>query len=345
MPDHEHFMLAALVAALRGLGRCAPNPAVGAVVVRDGCIMTEGYHHGVGLPHAEVEALQQVDDAGGGTLYVTLEPCCHHGRTPPCTDLIIRSGISHVYFGFYDPNPQVAGKGQQRLIEAGIACDYFPLPSVDALYRAYAYWWRTRKPWVTLKLAISDQHHLAITRLTGEACQLYTQQQRLQHDALLTSVQTILYDDPQYSVRRVDAAVKKPLFIVDRQAQLPVDAKVLMTCAPITIFYHAAPIVRLERLQALGVQCIEVPLNGNRLDLHACLNAIARQGLHSVWVEAGWTLASSIIRQGLAHEILFYVAPVRHDVLLRTIEFVYEPQGERTIEFELLGDDLLISIL
>src|SRR5688572_12392757 len=156
MVSPENLLRAALDEARRGRGLCAPNPAVGAVLVQKDFIVSKGYHHGAGLPHAEVEALADVrEDLSQATLYVTLEPCCHQGRTPPCTRFLIERGIKKVVYGHQDPNPVVAGKGEAELRAAGVEVTHLPLPEVERFYRSYDHWTRTGRPFVTAKLALS----------------------------------------------------------------------------------------------------------------------------------------------------------------------------------------------
>ena len=344
MRNKSYYLLLALEQAQQGLGQCAPNPAVGAVVVRNGRIIAHGYHHGPGLPHAEVEALQHLEYASDCELYVTLEPCCHRGRTPPCTDLIIAKQLKKVYFGYLDPNPVVAGQGQWLLQRAGIECEHLALAEVDSFYRSYHYWWQHQLPWVTTKLAISDRHEVAIGTLTNSACQQYTHEQRLQHDALLTTVATIIYDDPLYNARLVDATVKKPLYILDREARLPLTARILESCAPVVIFYHQASASRIAALNEAGVECRQTSLDGSQLDPNNFLASIGADGRHSLWVEAGPTCFMSFLKQGFANEILLYIAAHNADVKTRAFEFSYERGHERDIEFAHIDDNLLVKI-
>lgn len=344
MDTKIQFMLLALRQAQLGLGSCAPNPAVAAVVVRNGQCIAQGYHHGPGQPHAEVEALQSVESPSDCELYVTLEPCCHQGRTPPCTDFIISKRLKKVYFGYFDPNPAVAGRGQQLLQQAGIICEYLALPEIDLFYRPYHYWWQYQRPWVTAKLAISDQHEVAIGALTNSACQFFTHQQRLQHDALLTTVATIINDDPLYNARLIDPAIKKPLYILDREARLPLSARILQSCAPVIIFYHQATDSRLAALVSAGVECRYTPLCGTQLDLNHCLMSIGADGRHSLWVEAGATCFSSFLRQGLAHKVLVYIAQHNMKIETQKFEFCYETGKSRQIDFIAMENDLLIVI-
>lgn len=338
-------MQQALDAARQGQGFCAPNPAVGAVVVRDGAVIATGFHSGPGTPHAEVEALRQLArDVSDCELYVTLEPCCHHGRTPPCTDLIIERRLKRVFFAFLDPNPEVAGQGRARLNEAGVECLYAPTDEVTHFYRAYQHWWRYKRPWITAKLAIDDAHRLAIGALTGDVAQRYTHHQRLLSDALFTSLKTIAHDDPQFNTRLVDVDAKKPLYLLDTAARLPVTARVIETCHPVTIFYHQADALRLNTLRKAGVTCVAVRLIDGYLDLQDCLRYMGEVGHHSVWLESGWTSTASFLQQGLVNELLLYVAKQNPAVDCRDIAFVPERGQDRHIEFSPLGSDLLIRL-
>lgn len=339
------FMQHALKIAQKGQGFCAPNPAVGAVLVQQGVIIAEGFHQGPGLAHAEVEALAafQDIDISDCDLYVTLEPCCHYGRTPPCTDLIIRKQLRHVYFGYFDPNPVVAGRGQQLLCEAGIACDFINYQPVHDFYKSYQFWWRHKRPYVTLKLAVTEDRRVAVDPITGKECQYYTHQQRLMHDALLTTVNTIIYDNPQYDVRLIDKTVKKPLYILDSDARLPLNARVLETCNPVIIF-HAADADKgsLISLEQQGVRCMAVPRVGDGLDLSVCLEKIGADGKHSLWVEAGFTCFQGFVKSGFSEGITFYIAP-HSGLKTHRYQFFYEAGHHRDIDFEVAGEDLIIT--
>lgn len=332
----ERFMTLALEQAQRMQGFCAPNPAVGAVIVRDDAVLATGYHRGPGTAHAEVDLFNQVSGSlGNCDLYVTLEPCCHYGRTPPCTDLIIQRKPARVFFASYDPNPQVAGLGQQQLLSAGIVCEYLPVKAIDNFYRPYKNWWQHKRPLVTAKIAITDQHHIAVDSVTGPECQRYTHQQRYCHDAILTTIETILVDDPQLNPRVVDVSVKKPVYVLDSAARLPLEARILKTCASVTLLYANAASLRIQQLEARGVRCIQVPLyKRHRLDLYACLDAIGRDGMQQVWLEAGWTCFGAFLRLGLIDQALFYIASnVSADKRVNPIQFVYECGQSREINW------------
>lgn len=332
----QDFMALALEQAQRMNGFCAPNPAVGAVVVKNGVLVAIGCHRGPGTSHAEVDALSQIDGSlQNCEVYITLEPCCHYGRTPPCTNLLIQRKPARVFFANYDPNPQVAGQGQGQLQAAGIPCEYLPLAEIDDFYRAYKNWWRHGRPLITAKIAITDQHEMAIDSITSPECRHYTHQQRYTHDAILTTIETILIDDPQLNTRDIDVTIKKPLYVMDSIARLPLDARVLTTCAPVTIFYAMATSERIAQLEKKGVNCVQIPWYApHRLDVYRCLDAIGHDGMQHLWLEAGWTCFSSFLRLGLIDQALFYIANnVPLGKRVKPIQFVYETGQYREITF------------
>lgn len=343
---HNAFMLSALAQAELFEGRCAPNPAVGAVVVKDNHVISVGAHMGPGQAHAEVLALSCLSTTEGCCLYVTLEPCCHFGRTPPCTQKIIDMGIKKVYFAYYDPNPVVAGKGQQILIDAGIECHHFPVEAITDFYRPYQKWWNEKFPYMTIKLAITNQHEFAVNTLTGTKCQTKTQEERLRHDAILTSVETILSDNPQMNTRLIEPNIKKKLFVIDRQLRCPESALVFKTCHPIILFYDEnVSDIKCDRLIAAGAQLVPVATKNGGLDLQACLNYIAKEGVHALWVESGWQLASAIWSQFKVDRFIFYVAQSVADLHVKPFKFKAEVGLKREVTFDLLDDDLCITII
>lgn len=316
MDKDIHLMHQALQLAEGRRGFCAPNPAVGAVVVKGDRILATGVHWACGHPHAEAAALNQKVEAKGATLYVTLEPCSHYGRTPPCTELIIRCGIREVIYGMGDPNLQVSGQGAAVLQRAGIICRHLPCPKVDNFYQSYRYWLSQRRPWVTAKLAMSLDGKIAgfqgePVNLTGVECQRLTHQQRQKSDAILTTATTIIADDPKLNVRLVDEAViAKPLYILDSQLRLPLNARVLNTAKSVTLFHSdKAPAEKRERLRQMHVQCIVVDSDHQGLNLAAILAIIGKEGHHDLWVEAGGRCFQSFLSQHLAQRVFIYIAP------------------------------------
>jgi diaminohydroxyphosphoribosylaminopyrimidine deaminase/5-amino-6-(5-phosphoribosylamino)uracil reductase len=296
-------------------GFCAPNPSVGAVVVRDGLVIAAGHHAGPGLDHAEADALKKLSfaQARGATVYVTLEPCCHYGRTPPCTDMLIKAGVKRVVYGFGDPNPIVAGKGQSALEAAGIVCEHLFLAEINTFYESYRYWHSTNKPFVTAKIALSLDGKIAGAtgepiKITGEALQEFTHYSRKKNDAILTTSKTILKDDPQLNVRSQGQTISKILYVLDTHLNVPVDAKVFKTASSI-IFFHASTAApeRISALQANGARCISVDTEAGKLNLNQVIDAIGRDGIHDLWIEAGGECFAAFAQQQLLHKAFIYV--------------------------------------
>ena len=322
--EHTHHLLCALALAQVGQGRCAPNPAVGAVVVHEGRVIAEAAHQGAGSAHAEVAALEtlRAAQARGATVYVTLEPCCHHGKTPPCTDYLIARGVGAVVYGLRDPNYQVAGQGAAQLRAAGIACTQHPLPEIQDFYASYTYWQRTQRPRVTAKLALSIDGKIAApgggpTPITGPELQHYTHTLRDRSDALLTTARTVIADDPQYNVRLPDQPIRtKKLYVLDSGLSLPVQARVVTTTAALTLFYRAegmAPELHALQERVLlwekqGVRCIALPSDPTQ-GLLTVLQQIGADGIHDLWVEAGARCFASLVGARLLHRALLYVSP------------------------------------
>lgn len=315
-PDHDHLLEALSLAQIQK-GSTAPNPSVGAVVVKDGIVIGKGYHHAPGHPHAEVDALKPLGTAAqGATVYVTLEPCCHYGRTPPCTDLLIQHQVARVVYGFRDPNPKVAGKGAHALQQAGIVCEYLSLPEIDHFYQSYAFWTLHQRPWVTVKLAMSLDGKIAgkdgaPCQITGSKLATFTHQQRARADAILTTVKTVIADNPALNVRQGGPPQQKPLYLLDRRGECPLTANILTTARQITLF-HGKELsqARLQQLTARGIICHLVPTNAAGLDLAAVVAYVGSEGVHDLWVEAGGTCFRAFIEQQLAQSAYLYIAPV-----------------------------------
>lgn len=316
MNNDNHFLMEALKLAQLRRGYCAPNPSVGAVIVKNNQIISSGYHVAAGQPHAEIIALQSArQDLQDATLYVTLEPCCHWGKTPPCTKAIIESGIKKVIYSYKDPNLQVSGKGQQELVDAGVECRSFPLQAMQDFYRSYQYWQQNKIPWVTSKLAISLDAKIAAPdgkpiSITGLEAQQLTHEWRNRSDAIFTSIRTIINDDPALNVRLENQVIAKPLYVVDSNLQLPLKAKILTTAKSITVFHQEGiSEAKLMTLNERGITCHAVSKDHNYLNLQEMLIRIGEDGVHDLWVEAGGKLFNTFIEKGLVHKSLIYIAP------------------------------------
>ncbi len=296
-------------------GFTAPNPAVGAVIANAKGLVAQGLHEAAGLPHAEVMAFKasQDQDLSDATLFVSLEPCCHHGRTPPCTDAIIASGIKRVYFAHQDSNPEVAGKSAAILKRSGVVAEYVPTETARQLYRSYDYWREHEQPWVTAKLAVSrDGCYRSVdgspVAITADRCRQFTHWQRLRADGLVTTVQTVLCDDPQLNVRLHEKPLAKPVFVLDRLAEMPLDARLWRTAESLFIIH--GPDADSDKVLALaqqGAQCIAVPLAGQHISWPLFMAVLGVMGLHHVWLEAGAEVFTSLWREGQLQDGYLYV--------------------------------------
>lgn len=314
---------------LAALGRytTSPNPNVGAVLVLDGQIIGEGYHQQAGGPHAEVFALQQAgSQARGATCYVTLEPCSHYGRTPPCALALIEAGVARVVMAMQDPNPQVSGRGVKLLTDAGIQVDVGCQESAArALNPGFLHRMQRQRPWVRLKLAASVDGAIALGNgdskwLTGAAAREDVQLWRAQSCAILSTARTVLADQAQLNVRSNQVTplhngqLRQPLrVILDRQSQLSGQEALFQTGGDILLIRQAetgSEPVELSTSQR-QVSVAEVALDAdNKFNLPALLDLLASKQINLLWVEAGSTLAAAFWQQGLVDEFVLYQAPL-----------------------------------
>ena len=307
-PMIQHYLSKALALAHKGLGSTAPNPAVGAVIVKNDTIIGQGYHAQAGHPHAEINALQSCqEDPRGADLYVTLEPCCHWGKTPPCVDAIMQAGIKRVYFAEQDPHPAVKGQGQATLIKAGITCEHHPSEKTRLFYQAYRHWLTTGRPQVTVKLALSHDHKVAHAQarpaaITGPEIAMLTHQSRLKADAILTTYQTICCDDPQMNARINGTTTAKPVYVIDRQLQFGLNWQLNHSAKMVILLHqpHSSPTLRAAHIRhlAIGTPFIE-----------QALVAIGKEGIHHLWVETGPTVYQLLVQSGLADSVWLYHSP------------------------------------
>ena len=325
---HKQFLLAALEQAWLGRGMCAPNPSVGAVAVRHGKIIAQSWHRGAGTPHAEVLLLNSLPEhCSDVIMYVTLEPCNHWGRTPPCVDAIINRGIQQVVYAYADPNPLVSANNTTALLkEKGISALHFPLPEIDRFYESYRRWMLTGKPWVTAKIAQTFDGKIGLSNkraiISNPLCAEFTHKNRLHSDVILTTARTINQDDPLLTVRLPDQTQAKPVAIIDSQLTLNPQAKVLTQSAHCHVYhhsliapehpfdncsYHAMPLEGLPREDEPGD--FRKSDNSSALDLSAIIHHLGSLGYHDVWVEAGSELFNALHTAGLVNRTYVYLAP------------------------------------
>ena len=315
-PDDETWMRRCLELAARG-GRVSPNPAVGCVIVsKRGEVLAEGWHRGPGSAHGEADALAKLGGrAAGATLYVNLEPCNHHGRTPPCAPAVIAAGVRRVVIGAMDPIPGHAG-GARRIARAGIEVTRGVLQGeCEELNRGFFTWARHRRPWFTLKAAITLDGRIATASgesrwITGAEARAEVHRLRAAHDAVLVGVGTVLADDPRLTVRLPDHEGNQPVrVLVDSGLRTPPTAAVLAPDARrIIATLAAAPAARRRRLTRAGAEILDVA-GGDRVDLRALATALGAAGITSVLVEGGGEIHAGFLAAGLVDEVVLHVAP------------------------------------
>jgi diaminohydroxyphosphoribosylaminopyrimidine deaminase/5-amino-6-(5-phosphoribosylamino)uracil reductase len=311
----NRWMARALQLARRGLDTTSPNPRVGCVLVKDGAIVGEGWHERAGEPHAEIHALRAAGDAAqGATAYVTLEPCSHHGRTPPCADALIAAGVARVVAAISDPNPRVSGQGLEKLRAAGIEVEC-GLMEAEARELNIGFFKRMVRctPWVRSKIAASLDGRTALANgasqwITGEDARRDVQRWRARSCAILTGIGTVLADDPQLSVRE-PANSRQPLrVVVDSRLRIPPTARILQQ-GRVLIYTATHDAEKIAALEQAGAQVIEEPLADGSVNLYAVIGDLAARGCNEVLVEAGATLNGALLRGGFVHELVIYLAP------------------------------------
>ena len=313
--DYE-CMASALQLARMGLESTHPNPRVGCVITREGRVVGKGWHKRAGEGHAEINALNNAGDmAAGGTAYVTLEPCSHVGRTPPCVDALIKAKVTRVIFAIDDPNPDVNGSGHQRLHKAGIEVQSgLMVKEAEELNAGFLKRMRRGLPWVRIKLAQSMDGHIALANgssqwISGPGSRADVQNWRARSDAILTGIGTVLADDPSLNVRKNEAARQPARIILDSHWRTPVNARLLALPGQVLIAgLEENPVP--DDLRNSAADCVGLPSSTGRVDLKAVLHELAVRGINEVQVEAGATLCGSLMQQGLADELLIYQAPV-----------------------------------
>jgi diaminohydroxyphosphoribosylaminopyrimidine deaminase/5-amino-6-(5-phosphoribosylamino)uracil reductase len=355
----EDFMRVAINLARNAIGRTSPNPLVGAVIVREGRIVGAGWHRKAGTPHAEIHALNMAGDlAKGATLYVTLEPCSHYGRTGPCAEAVVKAGIKRVVIGMGDPNPKVAGKGIAILKRAGIEVRCGVLEDeARALNEVFLKWIATQKPFVVLKTAMSLDGKIATHTgksqwITGEAARRRVHEYRDIYDGIMVGIGTVLADNPSLTARLPDGQGKNPVrIVVDSKARTPLDANLVTDGAALTIIAVTAkaPQERVQALKDKGV-AIMVAGDGEQVDMDLLMRKLGEMEICSVFVEGGGQVNFSLLRAGLVDKVHAFIAPK----LIGGREALTPVEGEGFAELteavelerttvETIGQDILLT--
>ncbi len=351
--DHDH-MARALRLAERGLYSTSPNPRVGCVIVKNGVIVGEGWHHRAGEAHAEINALQAAGaEARGATVYVTLEPCSHHGRTPPCAEALIAAGVSRVVSAMPDPNPLVAGQGLSRLEAAGISMAQGLLEAeARELNIGFVSRMTLGRPWVRLKLAASLDGKTALLNgtsqwITGPAARLDGHRWRARACAILSGIGTIRQDDPQLNVRGL-ACSRQPLkVVIDSRLELALDAKVLND-GGVLVVCAVEDAQKSAALSARGAEVLKLPNSTGKVDLPALLQELGRRGINELHVEGGYRLNGALLASGHVDELLLYQAPcligdsARGLFDLPALESLSGKQHVSIHDLRLVGEDIRV---
>lgn len=309
-------MARALQLAALGLETTTPNPRVGCVIVVDGQTLGEGWHLRAGEPHAEIHALRQAGErARGATAYVSLEPCSHHGRTPPCADALVAAGITRVVAAMSDPNPLVAGRGLARLREAGIQAESGLLEAeARELNIGFVSRMTRGRPWLRLKAAATLDGKTALSNgesqwITGEAARADGHRWRARACAVLTGIGTVKADDPQLTVRAIPCQRQPLRVVVDARLELTPQAR-LVDGQPVLVACAQADATRVAALAARNVEVVELPSPAGKVDLPALMQELGRRGINELHAEAGFKLNGSLLREGCVDEMLLYLAPL-----------------------------------
>jgi diaminohydroxyphosphoribosylaminopyrimidine deaminase/5-amino-6-(5-phosphoribosylamino)uracil reductase len=356
------FMRAALNLAQRGLGTVWPNPAVGCVIVKDDEVVGRGWTQPGGRPHGETEALARAgDNAKGATAYISLEPCAHHGKTPPCADALIAAGIARAVVAMEDPDPRVSGRGIARLRDAGIAVDTgLCAKEAHELNAGFFKRIRENRPLVTLKLAATLDGRIATSHgesqwITGEAARNRAHLLRATHDAVMVGVGTVIADNPQLTCRLPGLGGRSPVrIVIDGSLRTPLTTKLVAEAKQVPtwiVHRHGADAARCQTLRDCSVELIEVPVSETvEMDLTVAFTELGKRGLTRVLVEGGASLAGELLEEGLVDRLAWFHAPmlIGGDGLPAVQAFGVEklsaaPKFHR-LSIETIGEDILETL-
>lgn len=319
----EQFMKRAIELAKQGAGWTAPNPLVGAVVVKNGRVIGEGYHRKYGELHAERNALAACsEDPAGATLYVTLEPCCHYGKTPPCTEIIIEKKIAKVVIGSRDPNPKVAGKGARILREHGIeVVEDYMREACDALNPVFFHYITTKTPYVVLKFAMTLDGKIATRTgaskwITGEAARNHVHQLRGRYAGILAGIGTVLADDPMLNCR-IEGAHQPLRIILDSHLRIPMGSRLVRSAKeyPLLIVCNESNrdreegASRIKKLEEAGAKVWTLPEKNGHPDLNVLMQRLGEEKIDSVLIEGGGTVNEAALKAHIVHHVYAYIAP------------------------------------
>ncbi|MFC1568640.1 bifunctional diaminohydroxyphosphoribosylaminopyrimidine deaminase/5-amino-6-(5-phosphoribosylamino)uracil reductase RibD [bacterium] len=355
--DHKKYIKRALELAKRGIGNVSPNPRVGALIVKNNRILSEGYHAGFGEAHAEIDAINKLskNDVKNAQLYINLEPCSHHGKTPPCTKSIIESGISTVIFGMKDPNPRVAGKGLRELKQAGIQI-IGPVLEEECLAMNVGFVKTILKsiPWITVKIAQTLDSKIALENghskwITCETSRRLVHQWRSEHDAVLVGVQTVMQDNPLLNVRMIDGPSPKRI-VLDTNLRIPYDANIIQNNPEKTIVITSktADDGKKHYLADMGVYIFEAEAIQGKIVMNSIWKKLIDHGICSVFVEGGQKVFSNFLELNMVDLLYIFTAPKFFGHGINAIHNVNKINLEQGIPFtsfnwKSTGDDMLFE--
>lgn len=359
--DDRTYMLKALELAGLAQGRTNPNPMVGAVIVKDGAVVGEGYHHKAGTPHAEVHALKQAGkDAAGADLYVTLEPCSHFGRTPPCADAVIEAGISRVVIATVDPNPKVAGRGIEKLTAAGIKVEIGLLEKeARKLNEVYFKYIKTGLPLVAMKTAMTLDGKIATQSgdskwITTETSRKYVHELRNIYDGIMIGIGTVLKDDPRLNTRLDQEDTRNPIrIIIDGHLKLPLESNICKTAdqqKTLVFCEESADITKRFELQSRGIDVYSLKCDPEQIPLPVVLSKLGELQICSLLVESGGEINASLLAEGLVDKVYWFIAPkilggrtAPSPVGGQGVVKMNEALDLTSLALQRLGDDILIT--
>ena len=361
MSKEYQYMQRAFKLAKKGMGSVNPNPLVGAVIVRDDKIIGEGYHEFYGGPHAEVNAFRSAtENVEGATMYVTLEPCSHYGKTPPCAEAIVKNNIAKVVIGMLDPNPLVAGKGVKLLEENGIEVDYgYLCEELSEMNRVFLKFIQNKQPYVVMKTAMTLDGKIASH--TGDSrwvsninSRKRVHELRNELSAIMIGVDTVIADDPILTTRLEDKEGRNPIrIVVDSKARIPLDSKILNSCdqaKTILAVTEEAKLDKLKGIEDLGNVVLKVKPSNGRVDLQDLMIKLGEEGIDGVLLEGGATLNFSALQAGIVDEVMSFIAPkfiggadAKTPVGGQGIEKMQDAIELENIEINQLGNDLMLT--